>query len=209
MPLVKRRLYVPCKGDECIKIYELLKDHMQSVMSVEMKITGKGILFEVYGYETDIKSLWVQVKSLIASIKELASKSGLYKYNVELLVKMSRKTFPPKLLVEVLKRNKHSAVFLSEENIIVTTASIEEVLELIHKIYELNSKAMKLAETTSTRYYLIACCIISAKTLEEVVSISLNTGVLEPGERGGYTLKLDWRAALDLALKSIKVPSDM
>lgn len=207
MPLVKRRFHIPCRGDECLKIYELLKDYMGSIMYAELRITSKGLVMETYSYETDIKNFWIYIRRLIGSLREASGRMGMHKYSVELLTKMSRATFPPRLLVELLRRLNYSAEFSSEESAIITNASIEKVLELIGKIVELNSRARELAETTSARYYLVACSILTGKPLTEVVKLSLSAGIIKSSDKGKYSLELNWREALDSALKSIKDPS--
>lgn len=204
MPLIKRRFCIPCKEDECLRLYELLKDRMPSINYVSMQITNKGLLLEAHGYESDIKDLWVEVKKLIGPLKEIARKAALRKYNISLITKMIHKTFPPRLLVEVLKRMHHAVEYSSDEDCISTNAPLEEVLKLAEKIADLNYEATEMAANTSTRYYIIASCILCGMPLENVVELSTNLNLLKRSEGGKYVLAVDWRTALDTLLKNVK-----
>lgn len=204
MPLVKRRFYVSCKEDECLKLYELLKDRMPSVNYVSMELTGRGLFVEVYGYETDVKDLWAEIKGLTSSLKEITRKSGLRRYEVSLLTKIIRKTFPPRLLAEVLKRMSHRVEYSGDEDVIVTDAPSEDVTRLAEKIAELNAYVGKYAANTSTRYFMVAGCILSGLAVEEMIKISTRLGLIEQLGEGKSTLTVDWKKALDEFLKNVK-----
>lgn len=204
MPLVKRRFYVSCREDECLKLYELLKDRIPSVNYVSMELTSRGLFVEVYGYESDIKDLWAEIKGLTGSLKEITRKSGLKRYEVSLLTKIIRKTFPPRILAEVLKRMSYRVEYSGSEDAIVTDAPGEEVTRLAEKIAELNTDAGKHAANTSTRYFIVAGCVLSGLTVEEVIRISAHLGLIEQLEGGKNMLTVDWRTALDEFLKNVK-----
>ncbi|MEM1719666.1 MAG: DUF2067 family protein [Desulfurococcaceae archaeon] len=204
MPLIKRRFYVPCKEDECLKLYELLKDRMPSINYISMQLTGRGLLLEAHGYESDIKDLWIEVKRLVGPLKEITRKAALRKYPISLVAKMIRKTFPPKLLMEILRRMNYTAEHLSDEDSIVTNAPLEVILRLAERIADLNPEATRLAANTSTRYYIIAGCILSEMSLEGVVGLSADLNILKRSEDGRHVLVVDWRTALDIFLKNIK-----
>lgn len=204
MPLIKRRFYIQCKEDECLKLYELLKDRIPSINYVSMQITDKGLLLEACGYESDIKDLWVEIKKLIGPLKEITRKAPLRKYNINLITKMLHKTFPPRLLVEILKKMHYTVEYSSDEDSIFTNASLEEVLKLAERIADLNHKASELATNTSTRYYIIASCILGEMPLENAVELSADLNLLKQSKSGKYTLAVDWRAALGTFLKNVK-----
>lgn len=204
MPLVKRKLYVPCRDDECLKIYELLRDRMPSISYISMELSEKGLLIEAYGYESDIRDLWVEIKRIIGPLKEITRRSGLRKYNVSLITRAIRKTFPPRLLAEVLRRMHYTAEYSGEEDAIVTNAPYEEVLKVVEKLVALNEEVGKVAANTSTRYYLVASCTLAELPVEDVLKLSADMGLLTRTESGKWILTKDWRTALEELLKSIK-----
>jgi len=204
LPLVKRKLFVPCREDECFKLYELLKEKMPSVNYASFDVTEKGLLIEVYGYESDVKELWFEIKRLVGPLKEITRKSGVRKYSVDLITKMIKKTFPPRVLVEVLKRLNYYADLLEGENQLATNASFEEVVRLAEKTADLNNEASRVAGNTSTRNYIVALCIITGLSIDEIVKESLEQGLLSQNESGKYIVTRDWRSALDVFLKSTR-----
>lgn len=205
VPLVKRRFYVPCREDECLKLYELLKDNIPSIAYASFEVTPKGLVIEAYGYETDVKSLWFEVRRILSPLKEVMSKSkSLRRYDLDLIVKIIRKTFPPHVLVEVLRQKGRFVEFASGENAILSNASLEEVVEVATKLAELNLQASRVAKSTSARYYITALSALAGLSVDDVVRFSIENGLLVE-EDGSYVLKVNWREALGKALKTLKL----
>ncbi|MEM3912975.1 MAG: DUF2067 domain-containing protein [Desulfurococcaceae archaeon] len=204
MPLVKRKFYVPCSEMECLKLYELLKEKIPSVNYVSMNITEKGLLIEAYGYESDIKDLWFEVKNIVGPLKEITRKKGIRKYKVPLLVKMIHKTFPPRLLVEVLNRMNYRAEYREIEDEVLTDAPLEVITNMAEKIANVNNEAGKLAMSTSTRYYVVAACVLTNLTVEDVVRYSVELGLVRNTQDNRYVIVTDWRTTLDSFLKNVK-----
>jgi hypothetical protein len=203
LPYVKRRMHIKCREDECLKLYELLKDKIPALSYVRLEMTSSGLLIEAYGYESEIKELWFVVRKTLASLREVLSAKPSKKYSVDLLVRMTRKTFPPEVLVEVLRARGHHAEFLSGEGVIVSSAPLEEVVELANKVAELNREAGRVSKGTSTRYFIAACSAILGTSVDDVVKISLELNILREDE-GKYTLTREWRKALNEVLKALK-----
>jgi len=204
LPLVKRKLFIPCSGEECLKLYELLRDKMPPVNYVSLNLMDKGLLIEVYGYETDVKETWFLIKRLLAPLKEASKKSGLRRISVDLISKSIHGTFPLRALIEVLRRMNYLVEYSVEENTIVTNASFEVVVSIASRIASLNSEASKVASNTSTRYYLASASIIAGLSIDKVIEVSLTIGFLTQDQSGKYVLTRDWRTALDLFIKATK-----
>jgi hypothetical protein len=205
LPLVKKKFYIACTEQECLKLYELLKDRMPTIAQVIIEVTEKGLLVEAYGYETDIKDLWFSIKSLIGPLKEATRKAGIKKIKVELVTKTIHKTFPPRVLVETLRRKGFYIEYNAEDGSIVTSASFNEVVALADKIADLSVQASRLPATTSTRYFVIAACAITGLSIEEVINMAMEIGLIEQGEGGRYIVKRDWRESLDSFLKHVRL----
>jgi hypothetical protein len=204
LPLVKKKFFIACTEQECLKLYELLKDRMPTIAQVIMEITEKGLLVEAYGYETDIKDLWFTIKSLIGPLKEATRKVGVKKIKVDLVTRAIRKTFPPRVLVEVLRRRGFYVEYNAEDGSIVTSASFDEVVALADKIADLSVQVSRLPAATSTRYFVVAVCAITGLSVDEAVNMAVEIGLIERGDDGRYVVKGDWKESLDSFLKRVK-----
>lgn len=204
MPLVKRRFSISCREEECSKLYEIVKDRLPALSHAEFIFTGKGLLVEVYGYESDVKTAWFEIKRTLKALKEaIASRSGMRKYSVDFVTQIIKKTFSPELLVEIVKKMGRRAIYVREENAILSDMQLEEITRVAENIAEKNAQLAKISGNTSTRYYLVACTILSGLTVEDVVEISRNLGLLDQGD-DRFIVKLDWRKAVEEFYKYYK-----
>lgn len=204
MPFTKRRFVIPCREEECLKIYDLLKDKIPLVNQVLIEFTKSGILIEAYGYETDIKNLWYEVKKTTRSLREIERGIGLRRYSISLISRIIHDTFPPRLLVEALKKMHYSAEYSDEGDVIVSNADLETVVKTASKISELNKITSRRASNTSTRYFLISASTVTDLEVEKVVKKAIELGLLEEVDEGKVILRLDWRQALDILIRNIK-----
>lgn len=201
MPLVKRRFRVPCRGEECLKLYEYVKDRVPSLEHVEFKVSGSGLVVEAYGYETDVKRLWSELRSYVRALRHVSTR-GLNSFRVDYIVKLTGKTFPPDVLVEVLSRQGHRVE--AGEGVIYTSAGVDEVLGLVERISELNSVAKNIAKGTAARYFIVSASLLTGLPPQEIVERAVGLQLMEPDESGAYLLKHEWRRALDLLVRYLK-----
>jgi len=200
LPLVKRRFRVPCRGDECIKLYEYVKEKAPSIEYVEYEVSDNGLIINAYGYESDVKKLWNTVKNYVKVWRGVAEKPGSYR--VDALVKVTRKTFPPEVLVIVLEKQGYFAEYNSGDGAIYTNAGSERVIELINRISELNNIVKDMVKGTATRYFTLASSILTGLQPAEVLEVASRLGLVEPSDEGRYALKYEWRRAIDLFIKN-------
>jgi hypothetical protein len=204
LPLVKRRFSISCREEECSKLYEIVKDKLPALSHIEFVFTNKGLLIEVYGYESDVKTAWFEIKRTLKALKEaMTPRSDMRKYSVDLITRITRRTFSPELLVEVIKRMGRRAVYVREENSIFSDMPLEEVTKVAESIAEKNAQLAKTCKNTSTRYFLVACTVISGLPVEDVVRISQEIRLLGQDE-GKYIVKSDWKRAVDEFYKCYK-----
>ncbi|MCS7128286.1 MAG: DUF2067 domain-containing protein [Sulfolobales archaeon] len=69
MPLVKRSFFISCRGDECLKLIEVLRSSL-NVNEATVSISEGGIIIELYGYKTDIKRSWSKSRKVVRAFKK-------------------------------------------------------------------------------------------------------------------------------------------
>ncbi|MEL9909226.1 MAG: DUF2067 domain-containing protein [Desulfurococcus sp.] len=201
MPLVKRRYRVPCRGEECLKLYELVKDRVPSIEHVEFAVTSNGLIIDAYGYETDLKKLWIELKNYSKMVKGVGG-PGLQAFSIDTIVKLIRKTFPPEVLVKILEKQGYKARL--EDDTIYTNMEKNRLLELVERISELNTAVRGRVKGAAARYFIITVTIITGLQLDDAINHAVEAGLLGVDESGLYVLKHEWRDAVDLFIKSFK-----
>ncbi|ACL11741.1 DUF2067 family protein [Desulfurococcus amylolyticus] len=201
MPLVKRRYRIPCRGEECLKLYELVKERVPSIEHVEFAVTSNGLIVDAYGYETDLKKLWIELKNYSRMAKGVSG-PGLQAFSIDVIVKLTRKTFPPEVLVKILEKQGYKARL--EDGTIYTNIEKNRILELVERISELNTAIRGRVKGTAARYFIITVTIITGLQLDDAINHAVEAGLLGVDESGLYVLKHEWRDAVDLFIKSFK-----
>jgi len=204
MPFTKRFFYVPCKGEECFKLAEVIREKAPAVEQVDISISDHGLYIVMYGYESDVKSAWRYVRSLVASYKSaVKTKHGLTRVKVEYIVSKVRRTFPPRLLVEVLKRMGYRAELSEDSSSIETNAPVEKLEELADLIAKRADEVRYEVRGTATKYYVVAASILSGKPVSEVLNIGVALGHLKLDENEKYSIVVEWRQALSEFLSKV------
>lgn len=194
MPLIKRSFFIPCSGEECIKLAELIKDNI-SVLEASIDIKEHGIEVTMYGYKTDIKKMWVKIRQVISTYRELmkAGESGYKKIPLEYLVSLTRKTFPPLLLVEILKKKRFTASY--ENGVIETNADLDTLKELIDRIASIFEEIKYDVRSTTTKYFIVSASILTGLEPRIVIEKGIEKGLLKLEEEKPKLTK-EWRQAL-------------
>ncbi|WFO75908.1 DUF2067 family protein [Desulfurococcaceae archaeon MEX13E-LK6-19] len=210
MPIIKRVFFIPCRGDECLKLAELIKDNI-TTLEAAIEVKEHGIEVTLYGYKTDIKRAWVKVKQIVSLHKELSSLSGKEhkRIPVDYLVSLTRKTFPPILLVEILSRKGYKAKY--SNGVIETNADIEFLKNVIEKIAEVYEEIKYSVRGTTTKYFVAAASIILDLDPNYVIEEGLKKGLLRSDEEEKPRLTKEWRQALKEFMESIssEIPGDL
>ncbi|MEM4020457.1 MAG: DUF2067 family protein, partial [Desulfurococcaceae archaeon] len=192
MPFVKRRFHVKCREDECIKLYELLKDKIPVTEYMEFVITNNGLTIEVYGYDSVIKRMWLSIKDLIKLSKIIVPMRGLYRFNIEQLQKITGKTVSLRILVEVLKRTSHFIDYDRETGEIITDIPLQEILDLIIQIDEYAKRIPDSLKGKTTRYYVIVCGVITGLQPEDIIERSKELGIMV-NKDSLWRVNIEWR----------------
>ena len=203
MPLIKKRFYIKCNGDECFKLAEIIKTNMVSKESTII-IKDNGIVIELYGYKTDIKNTWLKIKRLLSIYKATYSREGRNVYPLEHIVSLSRKTFPPRLLVEILKYQGYMAEY--KDGNIISNADLEHIVKLVNRINELINDLRYTVKGTTSKYFLVAASILLNTDPMSIIEHSLNKGLMIQDQDGKPCLRVEWRQALSKILRSFAKP---
>ncbi|RLG91496.1 MAG: DUF2067 domain-containing protein [Thermoprotei archaeon] len=199
MPLIKRFFYIPCRGEECFKLAELIKEKIPSVEYVDITIEENGLYITMYGYKTDIKYAWEYIRRLISSYKSsiTALKGGVKRIKIEYLVEKTRKTFPPIVLVEILERLGYKAGLNQDKTEIYTDAPTELIEEIVNKIWEVINAIKYDVRGTTSKYFAVVLSIVLKMEPEQVLSRAYSMGIMDKDEEGKYRIKKEWRKALN------------
>ncbi|ADI31300.1 DUF2067 family protein [Staphylothermus hellenicus] len=205
MPLTKRFFHIPCKGDECFKLAELIREKAPQVELVEINITDTGLYIEMYGYRTDIRNAWEYIRRLVSSAKasEQYSKKGTRRIKIEYLVEKKKKTFSPVLLSEILKHKGFKADLSDYKDEIITDAPLEVIEELIDNIWDVIEKIKYDVRGTTTKYFLTAASILTDMDPQEVIMKAYSIGLLFKDEDEKYRLGKEWRRAISEFLNKV------
>ncbi len=201
MARVKRTFYVSCSGEECIRLSEFLIENMKGFVDISIDAVDKGLYIEIYGYKTDVKNAWNRIKRLIALYmeKEPRARGSLYHYTLESLIREIHRTFPPRLLAEIIRRMGYRVRI--GEGYIETDMEPQGLKEIVSRIAGIMDDIKYDVRGKTTKYYVAAASILSGDDPFTVIENSLEKGILgEDEETGKPMLRYEWRQALDMYL---------
>ncbi len=198
MPLIKRRFYVPCRGEECLKITEYIREKAPSIESLEIVIEDNGLYITMYGYKSDIRNVWGYIKQLINNYRSSVSVFGkdLRKISLNYIVESIGHTVPPTLLIEILKHLNYTAYLSEYKEDIITNASLEKVLNIARNTVEVIEKIKYDVRGKTTKYYIAALSVVLGIEPEIIYEKGLEYDHLYMDEDNKYRLKKEWRKAL-------------
>ena len=206
MPLIKRFFYIPCRGEECFKLAELIREKIPSVEYVDITIEEDGLYITMYGYKTDIKYAWEYIRRLVSSYKSSITtlRGGIKRIKIAYLVEKTRKTFPPIVLVEILERLGYKAGLNQEKTEIYTDAPTELIEEIVNKIWEVINAIKYDVRGTTSKYFVVVSSIVLKMDPEQVLSRAYSMGIMDKDEEGKYRIKKEWRKALNEFISEYK-----
>ncbi len=206
MPLIKRFFYIPCRGEECFKLAELIREKIPSVEYLDITIEEDGLYITMYGYKTDIKYAWEYIRRLVSSYKSSITtlRGGIKRIKIAYLVEKTRKTFPPIVLVEILERLGYKAGLNQEKTEIYTDAPTELIEEIVNKIWEVINAIKYDVRGTTSKYFVVVSSIVLKMDPEQVLSRAYSMGIMDKDEEGKYRIKKEWRKALNEFISEYK-----
>jgi len=205
MPLVKRRFRVKCVDEPCEKLAERISDGISIAGEYSVTIQDGFVTVEFYGYESEIKKAWNKIKSMLAGSPKV--EKGVFVYDVNAVFKDIGSTFPPRVLVEVLRRQGFTAVLSGEGDKIRTNASRQTVYSISSRIAEVARSIPGEIRGLSTKYYLLTISVLTSLPVEEVIGRGIEAAHLKRDENGFITLNIEWLQGVDDFLKRVKYSS--
>lgn len=204
MPIIKRAFFISCREEECLKLADLIKDNI-STLEALIDVKDYGIEIVLYGYKTDVRRAWEKIKQIVSFYKELtqATRSKVKRIPVSHIVSLTKKTFPPTLLAEILARKGYRSRYAS--GVIETDADLEVLKSIVEKISEVYERIKYSVRGTTTKYFITASSILLDLDPDYVIDECLKTGLLKvSGEEDKPKLAKEWRQALDDFIKYIR-----
>jgi len=195
LPLIKRSFFIKCRGEDCLKLAEMIREKMPSVEQVEVVFKNDGLYITMYGYKSDVQNAWRYLKSILPMFKPVTKDKGCIRINLDYLFKKLKNTFPPRLIVEILSIKGFKADYDDERNELVTNAGMDIVEEYALKIIELMNEVKYRVKGTTTKYYVVASAILTNQSIDEVINIGLNMNHLTIVD-DKPCLRIEWRKAI-------------
>lgn len=205
MPLTKRKFFIQCLDDECFKLADLIREKIPQVEQIDITITSHGLYITMYGYKTDIRNAWKYIRELITGYKSaITEQGGIKKVKINFLVEKIKHTFPPRLLIEILRLKGYNANYDKENNLIETTAPLNEIEDIVKKIVSIMEDIKYKVAGTTTKYYVIGSSVLTGLLPSEIFEKGTKYGYLYIDEDGKYRLRIDWRKALEDFMRKLK-----
>lgn len=194
----KRELRITIENDEIREefINKLLEE--LKINHAKISIKGKSITITLYGTKDTVNYNWNIIKRLRKEVKYIhALKTSLTikKYPHKLLQKIAKITFPLDVLEVILKDKGYYAKIVNKE-FLETSATIDEITELIRKIGEKMRETKTVTKSSSAKKFLVLASIILQASIKEVRDLGLRLSLLEEDELGFVKLTKEWREAL-------------
>lgn len=203
MPLVKKTFVIPCRGEECVDLSNTLLENLSGAGNVTIEAKQNNIVVTVYGYKSDVRETWMAIKNLLEEKRRLQpAGKGLIRINLNQLAKVLKRTVPPKLLVEVLKRYGYYATYEKEDSAVVTDVPLEELKRIAEQLGEAYLSIGNICRGTTTRYYLVALTVLTGGDLEKIVENAEKLNHVYRDEDGRIVVKVEWVRALDEYIKT-------
>jgi len=202
MPLAKRRFRVKCVDEPCEKLAEKISESISIAGEYNVTIQDGFVTVEFYGYESEIKKAWGKIKNMLAGSPKV--EKGVFVFDINTMFKDVGSTFPPRVLVEVLRRLGFTASLSGEGDKIKTNASKETVYSISSRIAEVAGTIPSEIRGLSTKYYILTLSVLTSFPVEEVIGRGIEAAHLKRDENGFITLNIEWLKGVDDFLKRVK-----
>ena len=197
MSVVKRKLFtinLP-PGIPLEKVYEKVSSAIRAGYA-EITIRGNKLFIEVTGTEHEIKDSWYRVRQAVAELWELYRLSRGEEASIEAIVKEAGRTFPPEVLVYVLKLQGYDAKLASDGSKISTNAPLDVVVRNARAIAEVMDEIRFMVKGTAAKRLIAALSVGLGEPPEKVIEYGLKSRVLVEDDVEGVRLREEWRRAI-------------
>lgn len=200
--MMKRVFTIPCRKDRCLELSNLILEKI-TVDEATVHVGENSIEIRVYGYKSDIKETWNKIKRLINEFKSsIRVEKNALRIKIDYLVKKSGKAFPPRVLVEVLKRTGYYAQYYKGDQAIVTNAPLEKLFEHIESINRVYEEVKHNLRGKTTIYYVIILSLVLRKDPGFIIEKGRELNHLQLDDEGKFRLRVNLQQALDEFIKS-------
>ncbi len=196
MPIIRKFVLNCIDKETCMELVNTLLENLPATTYLSYRLRGDKLEITVYGLKHEVQNIWSLIKYYYSNVlKIMSQKYKEYKeYPIDYIVSKTRRTFPPDILVEILKVKGFHA--LHEDNIIKTNAPIEEVLELASKIAELLDKIKYDVRGKATKKVVVLTSLLLKMDPNDAINRLLNEGILRKDDEGKPILAIDKETAI-------------
>jgi len=199
---ISRKFVLNCIDEQtCIELVNTLLENLPVTTCISYRIRGNKLEIVVQGLKHDVQGIWALIRHYYSDLlKVKAQKMKEFKeYPIRYIVSKIRRTFPPDIVVEILKAKGYKADL--EDDRITTNASLDVVSDIAFKVAKILDEIRYDVVGKSTKKIVVYASILLDKDPKDVIGVLINEGILvEDKELGKPKLVVN----LEQAIKKIK-----
>ena len=199
---ISRKFVLNCIDEQtCIELVNTLLENLPTTMYVSYRIRGNKLEIVVQGLKHDVQGIWALIKHYHSDLLKIkAQKMKEFKeYPIRYIVSKIRRTFPPDIVVEILKAKGYKADL--EDDKITTNANLDMVSDIASKVAKILDEIRYDVVGKSTKKIVVYASILLDKNPKDIVRVLIDEGILVEDEEVG---KPRLAVNLEQAIKKIK-----
>ena len=199
---ISRKFVLNCIDEQtCIELVNTLLENLPATMYVSYRIRGNKLEIVVQGLKHDVQGIWALIKHYHSDLLKIkAQKMKEFKeYPIRYIVSKIHRTFPPDIVVEILKAKGYKADL--DDDKITTNANLDMVSDIASKVAKILDEIRYDVVGKSTKKIVVYASILLDKNPKDIIRALIDEGILVEDEKVG---KPRLAVNLEQAIKKIK-----
>lgn len=180
-----------------MELINTLLDNLPPTTLIYYRIRGDKIEITVQGLKHEVQGIWALIKHYYSDIMKVKSQTAkqVKEYPITYIVSKIRRTFPPDVLVEVLRTLGYTAEIRDDS--VLTNADLDKIISIASKIADIIDRIKYEVVKKSTKKIIAYAAIVLDKEPEKVIEELKNAGILvEDDEAGKPMIRMDIAQAI-------------
>lgn len=199
---ISRKFVLNCQDQEtCIELINTLLENLPSTTFISYRIRGNKVEITVQGLKHEVQGIWALIRHYYSDIMKIKSQTTkqVKEYPIRYIVSKTHRTFPPDVLVEVLRTLGYIAE-VQDDNV-VTNADLDIIVSIASRIADIIDRIRYEVVGKSTKKIVAYAAIVLNREPKEVIEELKNAGILVVDEETG---KPKTRINIVQAIRGIK-----